>query len=87
LQLSFLTEEFVVDVGPELFEDERPAIDRDICNPKLTGLGEGALLAGIVKARDAHGGTCPNISEALKISWPLSVRVIAMREKEYVSRL
>ena len=29
----------------------------------------------------------PNISEALKASWPPSVRVMAMREKEYANRL
>jgi hypothetical protein len=52
-------EKFVVDVGPEFFEDERSAIDRDVCNPKLVGLGKGALLAGVVEARDARGRACP----------------------------
>jgi hypothetical protein len=36
-------EEFVVDVGPELFKDERSAIDRDTCNPALISFCKGAI--------------------------------------------
>ena len=52
-------EEFPIDVGPELFEDERSAIDRDTCNPALISLSKGALRAGVVEARDARRGACP----------------------------
>ena len=55
----FLMEEFVVDVGPELFKDERSAIDCDTCNPALISFSKGALRAGVVKARDARGRACP----------------------------
>jgi hypothetical protein len=49
-------EELVVDVRPELFKDERSAIDRDTRNPALISFCKGAIGAGVVKARDARGG-------------------------------
>lgn len=49
----FLVEEFVVDIGPELFEEGRSPIDRKICHPKIKGFAKGAFLAGIVKGGDA----------------------------------
>jgi hypothetical protein len=52
-------EKFLIDVGPELFEDERPAIDRETCNQALISLRKRALSAGVVEARYARGGACP----------------------------
>src|SRR5271165_79260 len=51
----FLMEDFIVDVGPELLKETRSSVDRDIREPKLIGLGKGALLARIVKTGDARG--------------------------------
>ena len=52
-------DEFLIDVGPELFEDERSAIDRETCNQALISLSKGALSAWVVKTRYARGGACP----------------------------
>jgi hypothetical protein len=52
-----LVEEFVVDIGPELFEEGRSPIDGETCHPKTKGLAKGAFLAWIVKGGDACG--CP----------------------------
>ena len=49
----FLVEEFVVDIGPELFEEGRSPIDGEICHPKIKGLAKSAFPAWIVKGRDA----------------------------------
>jgi hypothetical protein len=80
-------EEFPIDVGPELFEDERPAIDRDTCNPALISLSKGALRAGVVEARHARGGACSKYFGGVEYFIAASVRVIAIRENEYASRL
>jgi hypothetical protein len=58
-KLVFLMEESVVDIGPKLFEDGRACVDQNVRHPELIGLSKGALLAGIVKARDARGRTRP----------------------------
>jgi len=48
-------EDSVVDVGPKFLKDVRSSVDRYTRQPELIGLGEGALLAGVIKTGDARG--------------------------------
>lgn len=50
-------EDSVVDVGPKFFKEVRSSVDRYTRQPELIGLGEGALLAGVIKGGDARGRT------------------------------
>ena len=50
-----LMEEFVIDIGPELFKEGRSRIDGEVCHPKIKGLAKGAFLARIVQGGDACG--------------------------------
>ena len=52
---SPLMEDFAVDVGPKLLKEVRSSVNRYIRQPELIGFGEGALLAGVIKSRDARG--------------------------------
>jgi hypothetical protein len=50
---SFLAvEQSVVDIGPELPQDECRSVQADVCQPALAGLRPGALLFGIVEIRN-----------------------------------
>src|SRR6202522_2123594 len=44
-----LMKDFAIDVRPKLPEDERAAVEGGVGDPALISLGEGALLAGVVK--------------------------------------
>ncbi len=50
-------EEVMVDIGPELFDDEGGGIDTDVEAPLASGVTEGALGGGIVQIGDAGGGS------------------------------
>ena len=49
-------EQVVVDVGPELFDDEGGGIDADVEAPLAAGIAEGALGGGVVKIGETGGG-------------------------------
>ena len=50
-------EEGVVDVGPELLDDEGEGVDADVEAPLVGGVAEGALADGVVEAGKAGGGS------------------------------
>jgi hypothetical protein len=52
-----LVEDGVVDVRPELPEQQRDSIDAAVESPALAGLGPGALGAWIVGVGDAGGAS------------------------------
>ncbi len=52
--------EAMVDVGPELLEDEGSGVDADVEAPLSTDVAEGALPGGVVEAGDSGGGTGSN---------------------------
>ena len=51
-RFSFLMEDSVVNVWPKLLKEVRSSVDRYTRQPKLIGVGEGALLGGVIKMRD-----------------------------------
>ena len=51
-------EDSVVNVWPKLLKEVRSSVDRYTRQPKLIGVGEGALLGGVIKTRDPRGSAC-----------------------------
>ena len=49
-------EEVVVDVGPELFDDEGGGINADVEAPLAAGAAEGAFARGVIEGGDP--GSC-----------------------------
>ena len=48
---------FIIEVRPKLLEDKRAAVNGHVSDPTLISLGEGALLAGIVKVGNSRRST------------------------------
>ena len=53
-------EDRLVDIGPELFQDVEHAIQSDLCQPLLAGLGPGAFTGGIIGVRNSGAGPVAN---------------------------
>src|SRR5208282_3902759 len=53
---SFLPENVVADVRPELLEEVEQAVESNLVSPLLSGLGPGALALRVVEVGDARAG-------------------------------
>ena len=50
----------MVDIGPELFQDVEHAIQSDLCEPFLAGLGPGAFTRGVIGVRNSGASAVAN---------------------------